>query len=606
MRKPIILFNLLIFLILLILTSCSSDNSTDPYSKKNTPIPDMNWERANGPFAGRVDAFAIDPNGNFYCASEGNVYLSEDNGDEWRKILEFGTNSYVSFIKINSNNDVFIGESYKAVHRSSDNGNTWTNLTSHLGEISPRCLIFETNGNILLSASQGLYRSADDGSTWNLLGFENSSKYIDMQCCILPNGRIIVSAGYSIFYSDNNGNSWTEGNIDGAEMYCLTICDNGNLLAGAHAKGIYASKDNGENWENISTDLFENSVWFIYKNLNGRLFTSTNKTLYVSDDNAETWTQMFDDQFQSAIKTVNSDNEGVLFIGTDRNGLFKADASGLNIEHIAFPLNIIDIAVDNKGEIVVCTRWDGYYQSSNHGENWSLIDPLGFVTINASSTIHSDGTIVISNWSGTFFSYDHGTSFVYFDDLQYDPVNIMAVNEDGYIYGGKAQNGIYRSHVNGCVFVSLGLNFTHVTCAAINSVNKIYAGTTDGLFCFEDNGKEWKEINEFHGQETEAVAIDTEDHIFIVSSGKFYQSFDEGKTWKNIYEIKASQMVVTNDGIIFIMNEQGIWASGNYGKSWSEQNANLPDITVNKMIFSPAGYLLLGSSSEGVFKSSIL
>jgi len=81
------------------------------------------WVQTNGPFGGRVSCFAVSTT-NVFAGTDGGVFRSGDNGENWVRTSSGLTNQTISSIAINGA-DIFAGTSGDGVFRSSDNGENW-------------------------------------------------------------------------------------------------------------------------------------------------------------------------------------------------------------------------------------------------------------------------------------------------------------------------------------------------------------------------------------------------------------------------------------------------------------------------------------------------
>ncbi|MFM7565622.1 MAG: hypothetical protein ACKO4K_02630 [Flavobacteriales bacterium] len=107
------------------------------------------------------------------CGTEpGEVYKSMDGGQNWTCIsmgLDFS--SGVTAVEISPTDpSLFFAGGNNGVYRSSNGGNTWTNVLPNSSFGVNEILILPGNENIVLVASdKGLHRSMDGGSTWTSL-----------------------------------------------------------------------------------------------------------------------------------------------------------------------------------------------------------------------------------------------------------------------------------------------------------------------------------------------------------------------------------------------------------------------------------------------------
>ncbi|MES2559751.1 MAG: T9SS type A sorting domain-containing protein [Bacteroidota bacterium] len=113
--------------------------------------------------------------------SDGNVWRSTNEGDTWQNITttlpdRYVTNFATSFL---DSNLIYVTHSgYRSddtiphIHRSTDNGTTWENISGNLPTFAINdVLSFDKNDSILAVATDGgVYITIDSGATWNRMG----------------------------------------------------------------------------------------------------------------------------------------------------------------------------------------------------------------------------------------------------------------------------------------------------------------------------------------------------------------------------------------------------------------------------------------------------
>ena len=122
-------------------------------------------------------------NNNYLMAgtSDGNVWISIDGGTNWNTISSTLPDRYVTAVHF-SPNTLFMayathsgykdGEFIPHIHRTIDNGLTWTDISSNLPQLAVNDLqTYPGNDSILFAATDGgVYGTTDAGQTWNRIG----------------------------------------------------------------------------------------------------------------------------------------------------------------------------------------------------------------------------------------------------------------------------------------------------------------------------------------------------------------------------------------------------------------------------------------------------
>jgi photosystem II stability/assembly factor-like uncharacterized protein len=161
------------------------------------------------------------------------------------------------------------------------------------------------------------------------------------------NQDIVFFGGQYVFRSMNQGKDWekistdlTNGKVEGNVPFgtITSIAESkfkfGQLVVGTDDGNIHITKDSGENWVKISTNLPQ-GLWVsrvrfsnfnkerIYITLNGYRNDNFTTYAYVSEDLGSNWKLLTENFNQNAANVIleDSENENILYLGTD-NGLF--------------------------------------------------------------------------------------------------------------------------------------------------------------------------------------------------------------------------------------------------------------------------------------------
>lgn len=146
------------------------------------------------------------------------------------------------------------------IRRSSDDGNTWTNL---FDAYTSRFIMKGPDDNLYASvwdypADEGLYRSTDDGNSWTQLTSVPDGNNI-FACAIVEASPNIIFAGtgQGVYRSFDNGTNWAYANnglpVDKL-VRSMAVSPDGNTIAAGTVSGLYVSSDNGDNWDKVTGD----------------------------------------------------------------------------------------------------------------------------------------------------------------------------------------------------------------------------------------------------------------------------------------------------------------------------------------------------------------
>ena len=133
--------------------------------------PEIIWEQTNAweqnaPNEAWVTAFAINSSGNIFAGTIIGVFRSTDNGDSWTEVNTGLTNLLVYSLVINSSGDIFAGTQMGGVFRSTDNGDNWTAVNTGLSNTISTLAINSSDHIFAGISAPGVFRSTDNGGNW--------------------------------------------------------------------------------------------------------------------------------------------------------------------------------------------------------------------------------------------------------------------------------------------------------------------------------------------------------------------------------------------------------------------------------------------------------
>lgn len=240
------------------------------------------WIDALSPVGGAgIYGFEEPQNGYFFALTEklsdpygggkiGNnkLYRSIDNGDTWEEVLNPNQDQLYQWGIISLNNGTLLClinglvynslDSYYKLHKSTDNGDTWTifNPVPSLNELSG--LKISPSGKIFITyfdgSSTDYYYSLDNGDTWIQKSTTKSMIYILFSSINLPTGEMIGRGSGKLYLSSDDGEIWTEISSNIADLTLKAV----NSLAHIFAEKdgyIYSSIDKGSTWNKLDSGL---------------------------------------------------------------------------------------------------------------------------------------------------------------------------------------------------------------------------------------------------------------------------------------------------------------------------------------------------------------
>jgi photosystem II stability/assembly factor-like uncharacterized protein len=235
------------------------------------------WEPVKGALAGQVLALAVDRNEVIFAGTNIGVARSVDNGDSWEADLP---GRAVFAFAINNAGHIFAGTIGRGVYRSTDQGETWSEVNNGLTNTLVLVLIINSEQHLFAGTYLGgVFRSTDNGDSWSL---SNTGLPPSRVFALAVNAADHIFAGTDsgVFRSANNGNSWEELNIglNAPSVPALAINAAGHVfaaVAGSAGGGVFRSLDNGDHWEPVNAGLPQVAVFTLGFDRQGRILAGT-------------------------------------------------------------------------------------------------------------------------------------------------------------------------------------------------------------------------------------------------------------------------------------------------------------------------------------------
>lgn len=547
------------------------------------------------------------------------VYKSTDGGKTWIKKLFANENAGVVDLIIDPNNPRVLyastwnirrtpyslssGGDGSALWKSTDEGETWTNISKNKGlpdgiwgivgvTVSP------VNSDIVYALIEnkkgGVYKSTDAGKTWRLINSERKLRqrawyytriYADTQ-----DEDIVYVMNVRYHKSTDGGKTYKTYNAPHGDHHDLWIApeDNQRMIIGDDG-GAQVSFDAGENWSTymnqptsqfyrVTTDNHfpyriygaqqDNSTVRIAHRTQGRFIGETDWESTAGGESAHI-----------AIDPTNNDivyggsYGGLLTRVNHKTGDIRAvnvwpdDPMGHGAEDFKyrfqwnFPI-LFSPHQDNK----LYAASNHLHVSYNEGQSWEIISPD--LTKNDPKTLGPSGGPITKDNTGVEYY-----------------ATIFAVNESAYEKGL-----IWTGSDDGLVHVTTdgGKNWTNVTpkkmpewmminCIEIDPFTKggaYIVGTkyktgdyTPYIYKTENYGKSWKLITNGIGAEdfTRALRADPKRQglLYAGTERGMYISFDDGQNWQNFQLnlpiVPITDLAIKNDNLIAATQGRSLW-----------------------------------------------
>ena len=534
---------------------------------------------------------------------ERGVYRSMDGGKTWKNILFVNESTGAVELSMDANNSltlyaamweyqrkpnfVMSGGPGSGLYKSTDGGDTWTELTEGLPEEKGKMGIAVSPANsdkvyaIIESDSNqdkgGLFVSNDAGKSWSMVSGDN---------------RLVQRAWYyiEVFADPNNENT----------VYVLSA-------------EMFRSEDGGKTWESISVPHGDTHDLWINPNDSKNMVMADDGGATITYDYGKNWTLPYN-MPTAQFYRINTDN--------------------------LFPYNIYGGQQDNTS-VKIASLSVGRWSINQEDWHYSAGGESAFLAFDPDNPRYVMG----GSYLGTIELLDMETKMstnVMAAPIQYlgrearnmkylynwnAPI-IWSKHEPGTFYHGAQL--VLRTRDNGVTWEEISPDLTRdqddkqgngggpYTNEAVGAENYgtlayiiespqekgvMYTGSDDGLVYITKNGGEtWENITPKGLKECLVNAIEVSPHdpatVYIATTRyKFndyapalFKSTDYGKTWINIstgIPYGAFTRVVREDqeqkGLLYAGTEKGLYVSWNDGKSWEPLQLNLPKTPITDL-----------------------
>ena len=555
----------------------------------------------------------------FKSSSERGVYRSKDGGKNWEKVLFANADAGAVELVMDPNNPRILyastwrvrrtpyslesGGDGSAIWKSTDGGDTWTNISKNEGlpgglwgisgiTVSP------VNSNrvwaLIENDKGGVYRSDDAGATWKLVNKDRSLRqrawyYTKIYADTQDEDRVYVM-NVSYHRSKDGGVTFDSYNAPHGDHHDLWIApeDNQRMII-ADDGGAQVSFDAGENWttyHNQPTAQFYRVVTdnaFPYKIYGAQQDNSTIRIKHRSDDRfigESDWSETAGGE--SAHIAVDPEDNDIVYGGSYGGFLTR-------VNHRTNEVRAINVWPDNPmgwgaEGMKYRFQWnfpiffsphnpDKLYTTSQHvhvttdeGQSWKIISPD--LTRNDPSKLGPSGGPITKDNTGVEY---YATIFAATESF----------HEEGVIYTGSDDGLVYVTRDGGD-------NWTNITPSSmpewsmVNSIdvdpfNKggVYVAATryklgdyqPYLYKSEDYGQTWKKITNGidPGHFTRVVRADPgrKGLLYAGTESGMYVSFDDGASWKpfqmNLPIVPITDLTIKDNNLIAATQGRSFW-----------------------------------------------
>lgn len=536
------------------------------------------------------------------ASSERGIYKSVDGGETWKNVLFVDTNTGASGLTMDMTNPTILyaamwqhrrfpwtmesGGKNSGIYKSSDNGETWQQLTEGLPKEMGKIGISVSRANpervfaVIEAEGEkgGVYRSDDAGKKWTLINKDRiniaRSWYYMEIFADTQNEDIVYVLNAPVTKSIDGGRTFTPLPTPHGDNHDLWIDPlNNQRMVNSNDGGSNVSNNGGKSW---STQENQNTAQFYrvitdnlvpYNVYGGQQDNSTVAIASRTNDRGIDWKDWYAVAGgESAFLAFDPDNPKLIYGGTYQGNIDKWDADTKESKPIKeYPELGLSISPENAKYRY---NWNAPIISSPHDRK----------------TIYHGGNVV-------FKSTDEGQSWsVISPDLTRN-------EKDKHGLGGRP---FTNEAAGGEIYNTL----TYLT-ESPHEEGVIWSGSDDGLVHIsKDGGENWTNVTPLGAKDGIINSIEVSPHdpatAYIVLmryksmdfDNYIYKTTDYGATWTKITNgitgDNTFTRVVREDkkvkGLLYAGTETGLFISLDDGMHWQPLQLNLPLTPINDLI----------------------
>ncbi len=635
---------------------------------------------------GRISDLAVTPGSmdTIYAgAASGGIFRSVDGGNDWQPIFDEALSLSIGDIAIAPSNSkiIYVGtgevnagggsQTYDGagIYRSSDGGDSWEQRGLIDSRYISRIAVHPSNpdhiyagvmGKLFAENSErGIYRSYDGGNAWEQVFFlSDSTGCIDLlihpenpdtlyaamwERIRMPHRRSYGGVTSGLYRSYDGGDSWEEltngvpnNAADVGRIGIAISSSQPNILYTIYADvpgyfdGVYKSIDNGDSWtrtnDNALSSLYSSFGWW-FGNIrvdpqDPDIVYALGLDIYKTTNGGNSWAYrsggIHVDQHALYIDPQNSDNivagnDGGIYISTNGGASYQKSAN-LPITQFyttetdfQYPERLYGGTQDNGTIRTLSGSLDDWNRILGGDGFYVIVDPTNNAFVYAES---QRGVLRRSTNGGA--SFISATAGLFGRSNWSAPLTMDPGNPEVLYFG---QDRVFKSTNRGAFWNAISpdlsngpssgnLTFGTVTTIDVAATDSsvIYAGTDDGnLWVTTDGGNAWQQISgELPQRWVTRVTVDPQDAAtaYVTFSGyrwdeylpHVFRTTNYGTSWRdisaNLPEIPLNDIIADPDrvNLLYVASDAGVFYSDNLGGSWQALGNNFPNVPVTDLV----------------------
>lgn len=583
------------------------------------------WEETKGPYGGEFSLVKA-PGDTLYAVHQINwkkTYRSTDNGQTWQQLTflqQFFPTKPLKYVSVSEAGTIYVRVPGYSTYKTTNDGQTWTGSYSFSVELA--------SGVMLRKETSSITRSINGGQSWTtVLNFPSgiiSSPTVEntpfgglLSSCYrtLPNGDTTVT----FYRSFDEGITWAPQDVSPDFSYYFFASP--SLILCIKTDTLFRSDDAGASFQPTGlTGLYSASYM---KLPSGRILIEGS---YASDDGGISW-EPFDGRAGNYIPiapladgTIFTKHQKCILRSTDGGTNWQFAGMGMR----ANPVNRLVFVSDS---VYYAYTEVGLWKTTDAGENWNLFD-INNILANSYAMFEvtaNGGVVALKQLQQLYWSAD-GNDFMEITPPSGLVPNYganLAVNpQNGHIFINTLQ-GLERSTNFGHTWELLSDSLNFVAGIGFHPSGRLIAcNDYKEILVSNDNGNTWaaSPILSVPGVLATKVAPNGTVYLVVATSNSelfLWRSKDAGDSWVELPQELDLNLLwwypifeIASNGHLFIGAGLDITLSTNAGLTWQ----NLPNpadsayvaqnyARLSSLAISPSQHLYAGTLNFDLYRS---
>ncbi|MBW4644919.1 MAG: putative baseplate assembly protein [Goleter apudmare HA4340-LM2] len=526
-------------------------------------------------------------------------------GKSVRSLITYDHNG-VSYILAGTNSGVY---------RYPDNNNNWQEFNTGLNILDVQALaVNETNGDIYAGTTEGVFRYAANGNRWEAINTDLQNLNVTSLAAFSKDGRyVFTGTPFAGFVEDKTKDAeppeWPDFQIEPQAENANQKIDLDTLYPKILADSwiVLVREDNtqAQPCQVLGTSTVARRAFGLDAKIT-QVETATDVTSGNKFGLRDTIVLVNSEQLNLVAEplTVVAKQHEIFQDPIRDNQIFLQEyVPGLPVDKtVIISGKYIRAKIKNIAGVYLFN--DENWQQKNTGLTNTAVRSL--VTFST-----QDINYILAGTEGGVFRSSDGNNWEPINEgLSTKDIQAIAINSQGDIFAGTAEDGIFRLKVDETRWQKINNNLTnlHVTALAANR-NQIFAATTKGgIYLFNEDDRSWAvKNNGLSNADINCLVFNANNNLLFAGTTNGVFISQDGSNWqqfgKDIQDLNVTAIAINDAGDIFTGTaDNGVYASTDNSETWQELNQGLTDVHIRCLDIK--GEIFVGTDNGGVFRYS--